>query len=561
MFKIKENILLETVNEKKGKTFFEAVNTDNSFIIPRILAMPLGKMTRNGTIYDKEYFLCSIPHPENGQPSGLVSFVKPYFKPVLTNHDMKSEPLGRIIYGEVREGQNDDVILYPMITDKDAIEKIVDGRYLTVSIGIETDHVWCTICGNDMTTGRCEHQLMHNYDGKMCGWEIGNIWAEEMSFVNNPSAVAYVEDPNVDKNYIENKVGNISYFIFNMDSQEAYYKSPTRTINVSENVNFNLLTEVIMKKKEFKQEDLPVIEDKEEIISTSDLEEKEDVNEKKEEKEDADEEKQEESKAGEFIDEKKWDRAFIDSLPDAAFAVVKKPVKNKATDRALPHHNENVKTGTENSTVDLPHLRNALARFEQVDWSVFGEAAKAKAKAHLIAHAKALKVGDYAESMEIDIDLKAVVENLEAELEEKNKKISALEASYNQILDEVKELKDENMFLAAGLHKSNTERLVDLKVALNMIDATEWETEFEKYLSKTTQEIVDILSEYSEEYLKKSKSGSTKPVIAEKSVVVPTEEKSVEESAEVSEEDAKELVVKTLKGLIQGKKIIKSEVR
>ena len=83
-------------------------------------------------------------------------------------------------------------------------------------------------------------------------------------------------------------------------------------------------------------------------------------------------------------------------LPDAAFAVIdtsKVTGKDAAgrskpdSARHLPHHSAAVKSPTENNTVVLPLLRNALARMNQIQAS---PALKAKAKSHLIAHAKKL---------------------------------------------------------------------------------------------------------------------------------------------------------------------------
>jgi hypothetical protein len=89
-----------------------------------------------------------------------------------------------------------------------------------------------------------------------------------------------------------------------------------------------------------------------------------------------------------------WTAASINNLPDAAFAVIlpggKKDKEGKTVPRSLrmlPHHNANVKSPSENSSVDLPHLRNGLARASQ---SKMPAADKAKAIAHLQAHAKEL---------------------------------------------------------------------------------------------------------------------------------------------------------------------------
>ncbi len=91
----------------------------------------------------------------------------------------------------------------------------------------------------------------------------------------------------------------------------------------------------------------------------------------------------------------KWDRKFINDLPNAAFAVVESGYsegKDKGA-RHLPHHGKGVKSATENSTVDLPHYRNALNRVNQIK-SVLGKddsALRKKAASHLEKHRVVLK--------------------------------------------------------------------------------------------------------------------------------------------------------------------------
>jgi len=96
-------------------------------------------------------------------------------------------------------------------------------------------------------------------------------------------------------------------------------------------------------------------------------------------------------------DEAAWDAAFINDLPDAAFAVIEPAyLRDETKDkrcRHLPHHWPSVEDPTENSSVDLPHLKNALTRVNQikpVTGSISTEELRKRAKAHLIKHAKAL---------------------------------------------------------------------------------------------------------------------------------------------------------------------------
>lgn len=56
----------------------------------------------------------------------------------------------------------------------------------------------------------------------------------------------------------------------------------------------------------------------------------------------------------------------------------------------LPHHVKTVNDPNEHDSVDLPRLRNALARFGQTDFSQFPPGTKARARAHLERHADAL---------------------------------------------------------------------------------------------------------------------------------------------------------------------------
>ncbi|MEM3389631.1 MAG: hypothetical protein QW491_09500 [Thermoproteota archaeon] len=132
--------------------------------------------------------------------------------------------------------------------------------------------------------------------------------------------------------------------------------------------------------------------------------------------------------------EAEWDTAYINDLPDAAFAYIapggEKDEEGKTKPRSLrylPHHNKNVKDPDENDTVDIPHLRNALARLPQAD---IPQEAKEKARAHLLKHAKALLPSYQEESESAVQDSAAPVEAAAAPEEKKTEKesVQAVEA-------------------------------------------------------------------------------------------------------------------------------------
>jgi len=84
-----------------------------------------------------------------------------------------------------------------------------------------------------------------------------------------------------------------------------------------------------------------------------------------------------------------WKSATKTALPDSAYAIVHQPQGGGAKVRALPHH-------TASGSLDLSHLRNALARWNQVKG--VPDNIKAAGLRHLQAHARSAGVGDKAAS-------------------------------------------------------------------------------------------------------------------------------------------------------------------
>lgn len=119
--------------------------------------------------------------------TGAYSFTRPYNKPMLTHHDTYQDPVGRIIAAEYVEDEKGSIEIEVLVTDPDAIEKVKDGRYNTVSIGCRTNSAKCNICGTDRLEDWCEHRRGVEYDGVVCGWVLGDLWFHECSFVNVPA--------------------------------------------------------------------------------------------------------------------------------------------------------------------------------------------------------------------------------------------------------------------------------------------------------------------------------------------------------------------------------------
>lgn len=177
-----------------------------------------------------------------GMQNGAKTFIEPFNKPVLVNHDSEKDPIGRVLKseyvdynngpflvrnsnypddalekvldftsGEVFDGQDykglGHLSLVAEISDADSIEKILDRRYLTVSIGAGISRVTCSRCGsvlNDSTGYKdedCSHERGFKYsDSERPLFYIGgDMDFDEVSYVSEPA------DPNAISRVLNSK--------------------------------------------------------------------------------------------------------------------------------------------------------------------------------------------------------------------------------------------------------------------------------------------------------------------------------------------------------------------
>ena len=152
---------------------------------------------------------------EDSMESDCESFMNPFHKPMLKNHDSYSEPLGRVI--ETNHGpsaltdERTAIHLKVRVTDQDAIPKFIDKRYGTVSIGGSMGTVTCNICGKTiLKDGKfrfCGHMRGETYKDQICYWGAKDIEYHEVSVVNNPAddfaqitKVTVLTDKDIQKN-------------------------------------------------------------------------------------------------------------------------------------------------------------------------------------------------------------------------------------------------------------------------------------------------------------------------------------------------------------------------
>jgi len=170
----------------------------------------------------------------------------------------------------------------------------------------------------------------------------------------------------------------------------------------------------------------------------------------------------------EDVTKAEWTAAYINSLEDDCFAVIE-PGQDKDDDgktvprtaRHLPHHAKGNGAAGTGGTVDMAHLRNALARMNQikpVSDKITVEALRAKAMRHLMAHAKKEGIGDYENDegktiklpgeikMEFKAELIGITKdvNIEAIETEFAALAGDVDAKYKTLLDENAQIKTDN---------------------------------------------------------------------------------------------------------------------
>ncbi len=155
--------------------------------------------THSGTLINNRVY------PPDSMRKGIKSWTKPYKKPVLVNHDDTMDPVGRVIKAKyeqtpraIRTMDYKPILnksdgygyqrLTLKVTDPKAINKILDGRYDTVSVRMTTNHAWCSVCNSDWSLeGPCDHMPGKKYDGELAYFVTGDLSYKEVSFVNIPA--------------------------------------------------------------------------------------------------------------------------------------------------------------------------------------------------------------------------------------------------------------------------------------------------------------------------------------------------------------------------------------
>lgn len=228
-------LIAPEISESNRQILQESAKGSNGRkLIVQMEGIHVGK-TANSTFYT-----------EQGLKNGLSTWTHPYNKPVLTHHEQHSgEPIGRILKAEFSESTKSGrkgLVFTVEITDPTAQEKVLDGRYQTVSIGASTNKVTCNICGTDRTQEWCEHWKGSSYDGQECHFVVGDTFGEEVSYVNIPAdsdagniSVQSVEAGSTTEHIHTSECSHVNGIIQVTDNSAYMANNPN--VNLMESVN------------------------------------------------------------------------------------------------------------------------------------------------------------------------------------------------------------------------------------------------------------------------------------------------------------------------------------
>lgn len=184
---------MQVKNSSSGVLSLKESESGESFVMPRIESIHAGKTANN------VYYPADKLKGDKSLGSGVYSWTEPYAKPVIYNHDMMTETTGRVVraaYSEYTQAGKPGIFVVPKITEPNAVQAVRDGRLLTVSIGATTNQAICSICGTDIINeGYCGHMKGEEYDGEEAHWITGDVFFNELSWVNQPAdSNAFVVD-------------------------------------------------------------------------------------------------------------------------------------------------------------------------------------------------------------------------------------------------------------------------------------------------------------------------------------------------------------------------------
>lgn len=524
-FDFTETLTIEVPDvEEQISAFKESEYKSSHGLIIEVAAIHEG-MTANFNYY-----------PAKALQESLESWVSPYPKPIIMNHDPYSEPVGRVMAAKMSEESDGTpyVMLQVAITDPEAISKIVDQRYLTGSVGGSAKEANCSVCGADWAQASinnipCKHSRGKTYKGKLCYREMNGIGFKEYSFVNMPadqrSNIRSIKTEEGEDN--DGWVRAARVFSLNMNDEEILeFSESTSDSNVLEGMKRKDANPIYMQlkgaflsalavaesegdlketKEELDVDNETINQEEEDVLAvaeglSSDLAEPE-VEEEEEEAstEEVTEEEDELTEDEEVKEDEETEESEVEEgdKPEAQESPKSEDI-NPDDSSGAPVSRED---DEENDNVEEQEQEEEVSEEEEVD-----------------------------EDEDSETDLSEAITTLESRVEE-------LEAREQSLLEE-------NTRLKSALKRNLAERVVDTKIALGFVKPEARDDELNEHASRSAASLADSLRDLAG--MSRITPDTSAPSInneslsveeGDNSVILDEEDEEIEEDKKVDPED------------------------
>lgn len=525
-FDFVENFTIQMPDfSKMDLNFSESFNSKHGLII-EVAAIHEG-LTSNYNNYSAEEL-----------EKALQSWVEPYPKPIILNHDMNTEPMGRVIAAKM-DKENDGsmyVRLQIAITDPVAAQKVLDKRYLTGSVGGRAGKAVCSITGNDLAredaSGRPQPAKFKRgqvYKGKLAYIDMQDISFKEYSFVNQPAdqksgvRTTKVGSGSAEVSNSDNWVAKSSAFVLSMDNEDIF--------SITENKS--ILKE--MKKKESKPIYLHL---KGAFLTALALHESENDNNNTKSLLCNEDSKIIDSEETHSMDEVTKDEDIL-----AVAAGLSEDLSNIAA----ATNKEDSEEATSQETVDTPSEGDSQEVIVSEEETVSEDKAEEnssddseEAEVHNVDSENAEKPEEA--SSESDDEVQEEV-NQSNDLSAEN---AGIEHVTEELQGKVKLLEEENARLKGALHMTLVERVVDTKIALGYEQVEDREKLITDHVARTASSLADTLRDLAKTPVKLAKrisnfigmpqvTSEAEVTEAEENVLTVGKEDVVEQAAPVAD--------------------------
>lgn len=500
-FLIQENFAIAT--PKVGRAVTESLNEGNSKkrLIVEVSAIHEG-VTRN---YNK--------YTSDALRESTLSWMAPYPKPLILNHDLDSDPIGRMVnadYKQNNEGRG-YIALKIAVLDSESITRVLDGRYLTGSVGGVPQAVICSICSQDIIARSkegesCGHSRGATYEGQTCVYEHRGISFHEYSFVNAPGDTNSLIQTKALEAY------DLNVYSYDLTSLEVKkFDQSEGFINLQESMSLeeaNILRSDIVAGSKYLEEqtlqenelNITFLKNSSTIVKESEFSDREqnemDENKVTESQEDEDildvTDRLSENLASEDSVEIKEDETTLEDKK-----IVSETEESEDTevveDKAISEEAPKDKVETENeytkeySSEELS-LKENDKDLESSDESEVTEASEDNSDE---TEAK-LEEQDSEEVTEA----KETVSSEEATDEvvpEDGDSVAELQELVNSLKEENEKLKEQNGRMKAAIHAELAEKVVDARIAVGHIALEEREAEIESHKARSASSLGDAL--------------------------------------------------------------------